>query len=177
MKYFIAFLFLSLYSPEISLVKKTPITFEAKVTAIKDGDTFKVFADGKETTIRLAHIDCPEKRQPFSNNAKQLASDLCFGKTVKVVSDGTTDRYKRLIAEIYVGKQCVNQQLVQEGMAWHYKKYSKSILYANLEVLARKDKVGLWADKEPIAPWDYRKSKRKKQTKENPLHSKESKGL
>ncbi|RZK11453.1 MAG: nuclease [Flavobacterium sp.] len=162
MKYLITFLFLALYTPEAPPLKKTPITFEAKVTAIKDGDTFKVFADGKETTIRLAHIDCPEKKQPFSNNAKQMASDLCFGKTVKVVSDGTTDRYKRLIAEIYVGKQCVNQQLVLKGMAWHYKKYSKRLHYANLEILARQNKTGLWADKDPIAPWEYRKSKRKK---------------
>jgi len=162
MKYLITFLFLTLYNPEAPVEKKTPITFEAKVTAIKDGDTFKVFADGKETTIRLAHVDCPEKKQPFSSNAKQLASDLCFGKTVKVVSDGTIDRYKRLVAEIYVGKQCVNQQLVLKGMAWHYKKYSKSILYANLETRARENKAGLWADKEPMAPWEWRKSRRKK---------------
>jgi len=160
MKYLIAFLFLSLYNPEATALKKTPITFEAKVTAVKDGDTFKVFADGKETTIRLAHIDCPEKKQPFSNNAKQLASDLCFGKTVKVVSDGTTDRYNRLVAEIYVGSQCVNQQLVQKGLAWHYKKYSKSILYAHLEIKARDLKAGLWKDEDPIAPWEWRKVRR-----------------
>ena len=162
MKYLIALLFLTFCHPEAPSAKKTPITFEAKVTAIKDGDTFKVFADGKETTIRLAHIDCPEKKQAFGSTAKHTASDLCFGKTVTVVSDGTVDRYKRLVVEIYVGKQCVNQQLVQKGMAWHYKKYSKSLHYANLEVLARQNKAGLWIEKDPIAPWDYRKSKRKK---------------
>lgn len=163
MKYIIAFLFLFLQNHETPVSQKTPITFEAKVTTIKDGDTFKVFANGKETTIRLAHIDCPEKKQPFSQRAKQLASDLCFGKTVKVVSDGTTDRYKRLIAEIYVGKKCVNQQLVQKGLAWHYKKYSKNSLYATMETKARQNKTGLWSDKSSIAPWEWRKAKRKKQ--------------
>jgi len=162
MKYLIALLFLSLYNPETAVLKKTPLTFEGKITAIKDGDTFKVVADGKETTIRLAHIDCPEKKQAFSNTAKQRASDLCFGKTVKVISDGTTDRYKRLVAEIYIGKKCVNQQLVQKGLAWHYKKYSKSLLYANLQIKARENKAGLWQDPNPIAPWEWRKSKRKK---------------
>ena len=36
--------------------------------------------------IRLAHIDCPEKRgkQPFGNNAKVALSDLCFGQNVTV---------------------------------------------------------------------------------------------
>lgn len=161
MKYLIAFLFLSLYNPETLVVKKTPISFEAKVTAIKDGDTFKVFADGKETTIRLAHVDCPEKKQPFGKHAKQLAADLCFGKRVTIVSDGTTDRYKRLVAEVYVGKKCVNQQLVQKGMAWHYKKYSKSMLYTKLEIKARKNKAGLWTDATAIAPWEWRKNRRK----------------
>lgn len=159
MKYLIAFLFLFLYNPETPVLKKTPITFVAKVTAIKDGDTFKVFADGKETTIRLAHVDCPEKKQPFGSSAKKMASDLCFGKTVRVVSDGTTDRYKRLVAEIYVGRRCVNKQLVQKGLAWHYKKYSKSILYAELESKARQDRIGLWTDKDPMAPWLFRKKK------------------
>ncbi|MFY0481154.1 thermonuclease family protein [Flavobacterium sp. PLA-1-15] len=162
MKYLIALLFLTFCHPEAPSDKKTPITFEGKITAVKDGDTFKVFAKGKETTIRLAHIDAPEKRQPFSNNAKQLASNLCFGKTVRIVSDGTIDRYKRLVAEVYVGTICINQQLVEQGLAWHYKMHSKSILYANLETKAREKKVGLWIDKNPTAPWEWRKLKRKK---------------
>src|SRR5690554_2826483 len=50
-----------------------------KVIGIKDGDTFVLLIDGKEETVRLEHIDCPEKRQPFGTKAKQFASDLCFG--------------------------------------------------------------------------------------------------
>lgn len=165
MKYLIAFLFLSLCSTKTEVSKKTPITFQAKVTAVKDGDTFKVFANGKETTIRLAHVDCPEKRQPFSNTAKKFASDACFGKTVTVSSDGTIDQYKRLIAEIYVDKKCVNQQLVEKGLAWHYKHYSKSKHYANLETTARKNKIGLWSDPTATAPWEWRKAQRKNKQK------------
>ena len=61
-----------------------PLIFEGKVTGIKDGDTYKVLYDGSEKTIRLAHIDCPEKKQPFGNNAKQFTSDICYGKNVTV---------------------------------------------------------------------------------------------
>ena len=77
-----------------------PLTFEGKVTGIKDGDTYKVFFNGSEQTIRLAHIDCPEKRQPFGGKAKQFASDICFGKYVVVKSEGKKDRYNRIIAKI-----------------------------------------------------------------------------
>lgn len=162
MKYLFAFLFLAFSLPDADLIKKTPITFVAKVTAVKDGDTYIVLANNKQTTIRLAHVDCPEKKQDYSQSAKQFASDLCFGKTVTVVSDGTTDRYKRLIAEIYVGKECVNKELVANGFAWHYKQYSTDKEYAKLEIKARKKQRGLWKDPAPIAPWKWRKQKRKK---------------
>lgn len=42
-----------------------PKTFQAKVVGIKDGDTFKVVYNNTEITIRLNHIDCPEKSQPY----------------------------------------------------------------------------------------------------------------
>ena len=55
-----------------------------KVIGIKDGDTFVLLIDGKEQSVRLEHIDCPEKKQPFGSKAKQFASDLCFGKYVQL---------------------------------------------------------------------------------------------
>ena len=134
-----------------------PKTFQAKVVGIKDGDTFKVLYNNSEITIRLNHIDCPEKNQPYGKNAKWKASDLCFGKIVKIVSNGKKDRYKRLIAEVYFNNININKELVKNGLAWHFKKYSSDVEYAKLERQARKSKVGLWQEKNPIAPWDWRK--------------------
>jgi micrococcal nuclease len=131
--------------------------FEAKVVGIKDGDTFKVLYENTEVTVRLAHIDCPEKGQAFGKNAKQFASDLCFGKEVRIVSNGKTDRNKRLIVEVYVNDTCVNKELVINGLAWHYKKYSTDMEYSDLEEEANENKVGLWAEDDPIAPWLWRK--------------------
>lgn len=48
-------------------------------------------------------------------------------------------------------------QMVRLGMAWHYKKYSKSKVYADLEQKARNEKIGLWNDAHPIAPWNWRR--------------------
>ena len=134
-----------------------PKTFQAKVVGIKDGDTFKVLYNNSEITIRLNHIDCPEKNQPYGKNAKWKASDLCFGKMVKIVSNGKKDRYKRLIAEVYCNNININKELVKNGLAWHFKKYSSNNDYAKLEIQARKLKVGLWQQSNPIAPWNWRK--------------------
>lgn len=138
-------------------------TFTGKVTGIKDGDTFEVLYDGQPEKVRLADIDCPEKSQPFGNNAKQYASDLCFGNTVTVTSNGKRDRYGRIVGTIVTqDKINVNEQLVAAGLAWHYKAYSKNDDLDAIEQKARKGKAGLWADKNPVAPWEWRKSRRSK---------------
>lgn len=138
-------------------------TFSAKVIGISDGDTMEILYKNSPTKIRLAHIDCPEKRgkQPFGNNAKIALSNLCFGRFVTVKGE-KYDRYKRLIAVVINDKnQNINQEMIKQGMAWHFKKYSKDPLYAKLEVEARKNRVGLWQDKDPIAPWLWREKKKR----------------
>jgi micrococcal nuclease len=137
--------------------------FEGKVTGIKDGDTFEVLYDGRPEKVRLAEIDCPEKSQAFGKNARQYASDLCFGKTVTVVSTGKRDRYGRVVGTITTGDGTnVNEELVKAGFAWHYKQYSKNEQLSDLEQEARIKRLGLWADKNSIAPWDWRRAKRNK---------------
>ena len=51
----------------------------------------------------------------------------------------------------------VSAEMLKVGMAWHYKQYSKDEEYAELENTARQQKIGLWADKNPVVPWEYRK--------------------
>ena len=95
-------------------------TFSAKVIRILDGDTMEALYKNKPIKIRLAHIDCPEKRstQPFNNQAKKALSDLCFGQQVTIYAQ-SADRYGRLIAVIInTKKQIVNQEMIKRGMAW-----------------------------------------------------------
>lgn len=149
--------------PQVALSLKNK-TFVAKVIRILDGDTMEILYQNTPTKIRLAHIDCPEKRksQPFGNNAKKALSDLCFGQNVTVYGENY-DRNKRLIAVVVnAKKQVVNQQMIKQGMAWHFKKYSKDASYARLEVEARRNKIGLWGDSNPIAPWEWRNTQKSK---------------
>ena len=137
--------------------------FTGKVVGIKDGDTFEVLYDSIPERVRLAEIDCPEKSQAFGKNARQYASDLCFGKTVTVTSDGKRDRYGRVVGTITTTDGTnVNEELVKAGLAWHYKQYSKSKTLNAIEQQAREQKLGLWADKDPVAPWEWRKNRRRK---------------
>ncbi len=136
-----------------------PATY--KVIGIKDGDTFVVWMNGEPQTVRLEHIDCPEKKQPFGNKAKQFAAALCYGKQVILIHKNKYDRNKRLIAEVVLPNGVnVNKELVENGLAWHFNKYSKSQVYAQLQQTARSKQLGVWSQPHPVAPWEWRKQKR-----------------
>lgn len=142
-------------SKEIS--KDNFAKFKAKVIRIVDGDTLEVLFHELPIMIRLAHIDCPEKKQAFGTKAKQTLSDLCFGQEIEF-DFNEKDRNGRYICVIYNSQGInLNKEMIRLGMAWHFKKYSKDNSYADLENEARKNKVGLWKDANPIAPWDWRK--------------------
>jgi endonuclease YncB( thermonuclease family) len=136
--------------------------FSGKVVAVKDGDTIEVVKEGVAVRVRLYGIDCPEKGQAFGQKAKQFVSGLAFGKTVKVI-EKDLDRYRRTVGEVILEDgRSLNRELVRAGLAWWYRQYAKKD--AELEKLesdARKAKVGLWFDADPVSPWDWRRGKRK----------------
>ncbi len=134
-----------------------PLTETVKVISIKDGDTIEVLLNGKAQRIRLAHIDCPEKNQPFGTKAKLFTSTKCYGKMVTLMHNRQYDRNKRLIAEVLLPNgDTLNRELMRAGLAWHYKKYSADAVYSFLEQEARNAKKGLWGEKGAVAPWNWR---------------------
>lgn len=138
-----------------------PRELAGKVVKVTDGDTLTVLVDKTEHKIRLAGIDAPEAKQPFGSRAKQALSDRVFGKTVQVeVTD--KDRYGRLVGVVTIDGRNVNVELVSDGMAWWYRKYApgdKSLKDAEMQ--AKYAKRGLWADADPVPPWEWRKQPRK----------------
>jgi micrococcal nuclease len=142
--------------------KSKDTSIKGLVIAIKDGDTIDLLYENEKLTIRLAHIDCPEKSQPFGAAAKDFTSRMCFNQIVIVETGNKYDRDKRLLG-IVVNSQgeIVNKELVKAGLAWHYKKYSTDNEYAQLEIFAKNAKLGLWADSNPSPPWLWRKLSKK----------------
>lgn len=133
----------------------------AKIVAIKDGDTVVALLDNKtQETLRLADVDCPENRQSFGKNAKQFTSSQVFGKNVTFNRVGK-DRYRRTIAKIfYDNEKYLSAEIIKAGFGWWYYKASKNFKLKDVEILAKKKKLGLWSDKNAIAPWDFRKMKK-----------------
>ena len=80
--------------PQIAFSSK----IQGRVGAVCDGGPISVLNNGHAKPVRVHGIDCPEKGQDFGARAKQLTSDLCFGKFVRV---DVRDRHRceRIVAD------------------------------------------------------------------------------
>lgn len=152
MKSLLFFLFL-LISPVNDIIT-------GKIVGVSDGDTVILLTEGKtQIKVRLDGIDCPESHQAFGQRAKQYTSDFCFGKQAILISH-SKDRYGRTLGLIVIGQDTLNYELLKAGYAWHYKQYNKEQRLSEMELQARDNKLGLWVDPEPIAPWEFRRIKK-----------------
>jgi endonuclease YncB( thermonuclease family) len=150
-------------------------SLDVRVVGITDGDTITVLDTlNTQRKVRLAGIDAPEAEQPFGNLSKQNLSRLLQGREVHI-DWSKTDRFGRLVATIRVArmgacpsKPCspvVDAALEQlgAGMAWHDKDFADEQSppdrreYAATEQQARAGHAGLWAGRNPVPPWEWRR--------------------
>ncbi len=137
--------------------------------SVIDGDTLEIHGQ----RIRLEGIDALESSQPCTHRetgqnwrcgqrAALWLSDLIGAKPVTCTPAGT-DRYKRVLAHCTVGGEDIGSEMVRNGWAVAYVRYSTR--YEPEEAEARKAGAGIWATEfEP--PWDWRRSKRKSSASE-----------
>lgn len=138
--------------------KATAAAVSGRVVGITDGDTLAVLIDQTPVKIRLEGIDAPEKRQAFGSASKAALSALVAGCTVSIAPTGK-DRYGRTLARVHCGGVDVGREMIRQGMAWHFIRYNQDADLAGAEMAARGAKRGLWADKAPVAPWEWRKAR------------------
>lgn len=134
---------------------------EGRVVRVRDGDSIVVLRGGVGIEVRLDGIDCPELAQAFGRKAKGFTSALAFGRTVRLVG-GDKDRYGRELAEVFLPDgRSLNRELLTAGYAWWYRRYSADRGLEALEQAARGERRGLWADANPVPPWEFREAGRK----------------
>ena len=140
-------------------------TLTGRVVGIADGDTITVLdANRQQHKIRLSGIDAPEKAQPFGDRSKENLATLVFDKQV-VVESNKQDRYGRTVGKVLVNGADANLAQVKAGMAWWYREYANEQsdvdrrLYEQAEQQAQTQRIGLWSDKNPVPPWDFRHAK------------------
>ena len=86
---------------------------------------------------------------------------LLQGKEINVIRE-SKDRYGRTLGWLMVEGDTINNKMVEKGFAWWYAYYcADNATLENLHNKAKKQKLGLWSDFNPINPYDWRKGNRR----------------
>lgn len=130
-----------------------------KVVSVTDGDTIKILTKKNiQYKIRLNGIDAPERSQAFGKKSTRNLSRYVAGKVVNIHYT-KKDKYGRTLGTIYIDNIDINLQQIKDGYAWVYRKYCSRKDYYQAETYAKSRKLGLWYDKHPMPPWEYRHRK------------------
>lgn len=128
-----------------------------QVVRVLDGDTLDLLTPDKRVVrVRLLEIDAPESAQAFGTRSTKGLAYLCAGKPA-VLKSTDVDRYGRTLARVYCDGVDANLEMVRMGLAWAYRRYVKDPAILAAEQEARAEQRGLWVDKNPTPPWEYRR--------------------
>jgi endonuclease YncB( thermonuclease family) len=133
--------------------------FNATVLKVIDGDSLLITTGGRNVEVRLYGIDAPEYNQPFAREAKEHIREW-IGWNRVMVHPEYVDSYGRTVAIIVKGEKVLNSDLVDAGLAWVYPRYCRKNvckIWQEKENAARSGKKGLWQDRQPIAPWQWKR--------------------
>ncbi|EMM5305385.1 thermonuclease family protein [Klebsiella aerogenes] len=129
---------------------------QGMVIRVLDGDTIEVLQERQPVRVRLLNIDAPEKKQPFGRWSTNQLKALLAGQPVTVTYT-QTDRYGRVLGRVVTANGAeANRQQVLKGAAWVYERYNTDNSLPALQREAQTQKRGLWADNQPVPPWEWR---------------------
>jgi micrococcal nuclease len=118
------------------------------VTRIIDGDNVEL-STGE--SVRLYGVNCPEKKQPFSQEAIDLTTKLALNQEIRIdyQPNYKKDRWDRILGYVFIGDTHLNQELVKSGLCEVviYEKRAKLIYQDELlqaQELAKQQKIGRW---------------------------------
>ena len=138
------------------------------VSRVIDGDTFEGRLDNggnpgvnpwaqqlTKIVVRINGIDAPERGQFYGDVATLHLQWLISGKAVGLKLK-QKDSYGRWIATVYLNGADISEEMLKEGLAWHYKEHDSNPRYAQLEAEAKQAGLGLWSDDRAVPPWEWR---------------------
>jgi len=131
-------------------------------SAVHDGDTFTLSHAGGSEQVRLQGIDAPELAQAWGTESRLTLQALALNKPVSVAYD-QRDRYGRVLGHVFNATcEHLNLRLLRGGMAWYYRAYACDLpaslrsQFNQTELGARQQRLGLWQQPSPMAPWVFR---------------------
>jgi endonuclease YncB( thermonuclease family) len=145
-----------------------------RVIRVIDGDTLLMQAnDNLRQSVRIGWIDAPEPAQPYGREAREYLSRLVSGGDVRAECP-KLDHRTSVVCKVWARptdcETCartidVGLAQVAGGMAWWHRRYALEqsaedrARYESAEQAARQGRRGLWAGKNPLPPWEWRRER------------------
>lgn len=145
---------------------KFPWVFKARVSWVCDGDSIWVRRwYGRRVKLRLLGIDAPETEQTYGDESQKVLEELVGGRVV-LVRAVERDIFGRYVASVRVGSVDAGLSMIEAGAAWPYFRYLSKLPKEDVERIreawreAKAAGRGLWRERNPEAPWDWRERHR-----------------
>lgn len=149
-------------------------TFAVVLSCLPDGDTLAVLsvhdgdslrlrrADGQGMVVRLYGVDCPELGQPYGSAARDLTRRLVGRSVIVRPTGGKSWRREVAVVLLHDGRS-LQSALVEAGLAWVDDRFCRSPEcdgWRQAQAMAKASRRGLWADADPVPPWQWRRAKK-----------------
>ena len=144
---------------------------ELEIVRVIDGDSLKVFVNGRRDEARMVGIDAPELGQrPWGRRAKEHLEEL-LGKSGKLRVEYDVerrDKYGRLLAYVRTADgRLVNEEMLRDGFAVLFTvppNVRYVVKFKKAQEEARQRGRGIWAGKGlQELPSDYRRDHPRKE--------------
>jgi micrococcal nuclease len=144
--------------PDGAVARRVAQDWPGTVTHVTDGDTLWVLpaAGGPPRKIRLDGIDAPEICQRHGEASAQALARHVLHQPVRVATRAIDD-YQRAVATVSLQGEDVGGWMVAQGHAWSYRYRRTPGPYAQAEAAARRARRGLFAERQPEQPRDFRR--------------------
>lgn len=153
--------------------QSSPPQLAGFVVAVTDGDTLLVDIEGGgRRQFRLAWVDAPDIRQTHGEMSRASLTALAAARPAIVEPVGEGKRGVQAVIRVTPPElRCptgdcpktldLGHAQLSRGMAWHDRRTLGQPAqalgkYERAEFEAKVRRIGLWADRNPAPPWDWR---------------------
>ena len=140
--------------------------YPVDVLRVIDGDSVKVrLPEGDAHSVRMYGIDAPEKDQRSGRDSQDYLQRVVRSRREWRLRMVDVDRYQRLVGVLYPEggsvRDSANHAMVESGLAYWYREYGGEELgFDDSERYAKRERAGVWGQKNSVKPWDHRRAKR-----------------
>lgn len=140
------------------------LAWPAKVIHVTTADSLTVMdMYAVSITLALHGVAAPAPGQNHAEEAAAYARDRAFGQPVSVRELGVDSKGRIDSLVTLMDGLSLNADLVANGWAWIDRddcRVEECGGWIQLEDKARRERLGLWQDKHPVPPWEWRARKK-----------------